>query len=84
MNEYISPTAYIGSTFGNAYHSGVDMKIVLEAMTTTHNESKNLFLPQIRVEVHNFERLDNAVSMAIWAKDRLDELVKSWRPLKDS
>ena len=84
MNEYISPTAYIGSTFGNAYHSGVDMKIVMEAMTVTYDESKSLFMPQIRAEIKNFERLDNAVNMAIWAKERLDELVKTWQPSENS
>jgi hypothetical protein len=72
----ISPSAYLGSTLGNAYFSGMSMQMMFEAVCVTHDESANSFCPQIRVECNSFKRLDDTVSAGIWAKERLDELVK--------
>jgi len=75
-DDDISPMSYIGSTLGNAYFSGVGFDVMFEAVCITHDESDNTFCPQTRVEVTKFKRLDDNVSAAVWAKDRLDKLVK--------
>lgn len=74
-SDEISPFAYLGSTLGNAYFSGVGMEVLFEAVCETHDESANSFCPQIRVECQQFKRLDVTVSAAIEAKNWLDNLV---------
>lgn len=77
MTDDPSPFAYIGSTLGNAYFSGIGFDMLFEAVCETHDESDNSFCPQTRVEVKKFERLDKSVSAAIAAKDWLEGIVKS-------
>lgn len=74
-SDEISPFAYLGSTLGNAYFSGVGMELLFEAVCATYDERDNLLCPQIRVEVKRFERLDKTVNAAISAKEWLDKVV---------
>lgn len=75
-SDDISPFAYLGSTLGNAYFSGIGMELLFEAVCETHDESANSFCPQMRVECKQFERLDKTVSAAIVAKEWLEGIVK--------
>ena len=75
-SDDINPMTFIGSTLGNAYFSGVAFDIMSEATTLTHQKSDNSFCPQTRTEMKKFKRLDEMVSAAVRAKDRLDEMVK--------
>ena len=80
----ITPMAYIGSTLGNAYFSGVGFDVMFEAVTLTHEVSDKSFCQSSRDEVAKFRRLDAAVSAAIWAKEHLEKLVEEWRPHTNS
>ena len=71
----VAPFEYFSSTLGNAFFSGMSMEMLFECVCETHDESKNAFNPQIRVEIQQAKRLDTTVSVALWAKERLEKIV---------